>query len=149
MWQAGREWSLGEHGHMCMYGCVALLHTWSHHNSVKGLYSNLQYKNKKFTRKRKVTSPHCCHPFSPFILCSPMFLPQLISHKKEPGPKNLTMLNIRSSSVLRELFSYLLSQRTDNKYDPRKIQNQVPDASFPSHWSQGPHEKQTASTTSK
>lgn len=98
---------------------------------------------------KKIISSHCYHPFSPFIFCSPTLLSQLISQKKEPGSNTLKMLNISSSSVLRELFSYLPSQRTDNKYDPRKIQNQVPDASFPSHWSQGPHEKQTAVTISK
>ena len=37
VWQPGWEGSLGENGHMYMYGWVPLLSTWSYHNIVKRL----------------------------------------------------------------------------------------------------------------
>lgn len=54
------------------------------------------------------------------------------------------------SLFFRDLSSlYLLSQSSGSKCDPQNIQDQVPDASFPLHWPQGPQEKQRAVAISK
>ena len=47
MRQPGWEGSLGESGHTYVYGWVPLLSTWSYHNIVNRLHSNISQKAKK------------------------------------------------------------------------------------------------------
>ena len=47
MWQPGWKGSLGENGHIYMYGWVAPWYTYTYHNIVNKLYSNMKFKKIK------------------------------------------------------------------------------------------------------
>ena len=53
MWQPEWEGSLGENGHMNLYGRVPLLFTWDYHNIVNWLYPNTKKKGWRREEKRK------------------------------------------------------------------------------------------------
>ena len=63
MWQPGWEESLGENGHMCMYGWAPSLLTTllSHHyhNIVSWLYPNNKFNTCQKRKERRKTSPQC------------------------------------------------------------------------------------------
>ena len=66
MWQPGWEGSLGENGHMCMYGWVPSLFTWNYHNIVYWLYPIWKKKFRKQTSLRK------CHVYLKHLICTKM-----------------------------------------------------------------------------
>ena len=51
MWQPRWEGSLGENGHVCIYGWVPSLFTWNYHNIVNQLYPNTNKKLKDCMQK--------------------------------------------------------------------------------------------------
>ena len=77
MWQPGCARSLGENGHMSMYGWVPTLSTWDYCNIVNQLYPNTKEKVQKVKSKQKPNNQDLLWASGKGILVS--LIPQLSS----------------------------------------------------------------------